>query len=238
MFIDIGLLLDIFKIPAPSGREYEMSKFIQEYLDKFKIKYDIDEIGNIYYIGFKNTPLLSAHMDTVQDDVDAKLTHLIRMRRDRFITGYGVIGGDDKNGIYIILELLRKYKLNFIFSVSEETGGIGISHFVKNNDISGLPYGLVLDRRGKSDIICEGNSYGTKEFQVELQTIGAEFKYSPAIGTFSDADSLSEQISCANLSVGYYEAHMKTEFVILQDLENALNYVNKNPHNHPRKINI
>jgi len=222
--LDKELLLNIFKIPAPSNEESQMAEFIKKTLDDYNIDYTQDSKGNVYNISNQNIPILSAHMDTVQDSIDAKLTAFIRIRGD-ILSGYGVIGADDKCGIYIILNLLKERKLNFVFSVGEEIGAHGIKHFIKHNDLLHVPYGIILDRRGNNDIICEKNEYGTKLFENALLEIGKVFTYSTNIGTFSDADFLNEKISCANLSVGYYNAHTKNEFVQLSDLQRAEHFV-------------
>jgi len=222
--MDKKLLLDIFRVPSMSGSEEGMAFYIKEYLKKLDIPFKTDAIGNIFYYEYEGKPLLSAHMDSVQDIDDASLTRFIKIRGNRVLSGYGVIGGDDKCGIYIILQLLKSMKVNFLFTVEEETGGAGSRNFIKDNDISHLPYGLILDRRGSGDIICEFNEYGTLEFEKVLEGIGEPFGYSKNTGTFSDGDYISEQISCANLSVGYYNWHSKTEFVDLEDLERAFDF--------------
>ena len=223
--MDKKLLLDIFRIPARTKHEDEMREFIKGFLSHLHIPFSVDARGNLYNITNDNSPLLSAHMDTVQDIDDALLTKFINIY-DNYLSGYGVIGGDDKCGIYIILELLKERKdLNFVFSVEEECGGNGIMTFVAGNDFSHIPYGIVLDRRGGNDIVCKKNDYGVKEFEDTLAEIGKLFGYKPAIGTFSDADYLNEQLSVANLSVGYYNPHMKSEFVKLNEVKNAMNFV-------------
>lgn len=227
--IDEGLLLSIFKIGSPSYKETAIASFVKEVLSINGIDFAIDIKGNIYNISNENMPLLSAHMDTVQKEEDRLLAEFCRIRTypdgKKILKGLGIIGGDDKCGVYIILEMLKSHKnLNFIFSVEEEVGGRGISSFVNERDFSKIPYGIVLDRRYGTDIICEKNNYGTKEFENDLATIGKKYNYSPASGTFSDANSISSFMSCANLSVGYYQPHSTHEYVSLEDLEKAIKY--------------
>lgn len=222
--MDKKLLLNLFKIPSQSKKEHNLSSFIKSFLKEIKIPFTEDKKGNIFNINHKGLPILSAHMDSVQDDIDAKLTDFIKIRED-ILSGYGVIGADDKCGIYIILNLLKDIKFNFIFSVEEEIGAFGIQYFLKHNILKNIPYGLVLDRRGSKDIICTNNQYGSKNFEDSLIQIGEVYGYSTDYGTFSDADYLNEQISCANLSVGYYNPHTKNEFVLLESLKNAEQFV-------------
>lgn len=224
--MDTKLLLELFHIPSQSSKEHRMKEFLCSYLKSISIPFTMDQAGNIYNISHKNKPILSAHMDTVQDNFDILMSKFIDVK-DGIIKGYGVIGADDKNGIYAILDLLKNghTDINFVFSVEEEIGGIGSSFFVRKNDLSHILYGLILDRRGSGDIICEYNEYGTKKFESVLTQIGTHYGFKPGKGTFSDADSLSDQISCANLSVGYYNAHCKNEYLVLSELQNTINYV-------------
>lgn len=219
------LLLELFKIPAPSYSEEIMAEYIKNKLNELKIPYKQDSMGNIYNTSYNNKPLLCAHMDTVQDNYDLALIEYINIKNN-CLSGYGVIGGDDKCGIYIILETLKNREVNFLFCVQEEVGGRGSSSWILGRRLDHIPYGLVLDRMGNTDILCTQNDYGVRELEIFLHEVGKDFGYSPAMGTFSDADSLNEVISCANLSVGYYGQHTKHEFVDLVDLEQAFKYVN------------
>lgn len=223
--MDTKLLLDLFFVASQSTNEKPMRKFLVDYLTSINIPFSEDTCGNIYNISHENKPLLSAHMDTVQDDFDILMRKYINIQNG-IIKGYGVIGGDDKCGIYSILDLLKNGHddVNFLFTVEEESGGVGSSTFVHHNDLSHILYGLVLDRRGAGDIICYNNNYGVKYFEEVLTKMGNSFGYKPSTGTFSDADFISSQISCANLSVGYYNAHSKNEYVVLHELQNSINF--------------
>lgn len=222
--MDTRLLLDIFHIPSSSGEEEGMRSYIIKFLKREGIPYSVDPYGNVYNINCRDRPLLNAHMDTVQGPDDAKLQKFAKIYNNQFLKGYGVIGADDKCGIYIILQLLKNNEFNFLFTVQEEVGCVGARYFVQTNDFSYIPYGLTFDRYGPSDILCTENDYGTPEFEEALATVGREFGYKPARGILSDADEISDQISTCNLSVGYYGHHTKQEFVDLYELENAVNF--------------
>ena len=62
---DLNLLLDLFHLYAPSGKEKPVLDFIKLVLDEEEIKYKQDDKGNIYCLNYKNTPLLSSHTDCV-----------------------------------------------------------------------------------------------------------------------------------------------------------------------------
>ena len=232
MTVNKEKLLELFHIPSGSHREKGMIEYVEKFMIENSISYHKDVNGNIFYFGYKDCPFVSAHMDTVQDEKDEKVAKFIRIYDDNIIRGYGVIGGDDKCGVYICLELIKKYKgkLNFSFSVEEEVGGAnGASQIVSKNiaRLKDITYGLVFDRRGNSDIICNKNNYGTEEFEKELEKIGKDFGYKPERGLSSDADKFKTHISCANISSGYYNPHSSTEYVVITDVENALNYGDK-----------
>jgi len=223
--VDNKLLMRLFKLPSQSGCEDDMISLVCKELDAIGIEYEVDSIGNIFNISQSGKPLLSAHLDTVQEKDDVKMADFIRMK-EGYIKGNGIIGGDDKCGVYIILYLLSQGdEFNFVFSVQEETGGQGINQFTLSNRFDNIPYGLVLDRKGNTDVICTKNEYGIEEFENVLLEIGGVFGYTKAIGTWSDADIISDYISCANISVGYYNAHTVDEYVSLNDLQKSVDFV-------------
>lgn len=222
--MDKDLLLNLFKIGNSSGNEQIVADFIKDYFDNMGISYSEDNYGNIFSLEDENLPILNAHMDSVQDFQDEMLSKFIKIRGN-IMSGYGVIGGDDKCGIFVILEVLKQRKVNFIITREEEVGCIGINHFMSKFDIKDYPWGLVLDRYGSGDIICKKNDYGTKEFEDALYEVGKSFGYKPSQGVYSDADFISEDISCANISVGYYAHHTKKEYVVLSELQNSINFV-------------
>lgn len=231
MAVDMVLLLDIFNIYSSSGEEKEMATFIMGHLSKNGIPFKTDAYGNIFSIS-NNTPLLSSHMDTVMRErkmfdsrpitvIKNLLTNKMEVRGER----PRIIGADDKCGIYIILKLLEEKKdINFLFSTGEEVGAVGAFGFVEENNLTHIPYAIVLDRGHNGDIICSKNNYGTKEFEEALEKIGVGFGYKSTGGVFSDCDAINGKLSCANLSVGYYGAHSFKEYFVIEEMENALNF--------------
>lgn len=223
------------------------SEYVQSFLKDLKINFTVDSYGNIYSMEHDNIPIMSAHMDTVRKNTDFCIGAFLsnQEENEKIFTG-GILGGDDKCGVYIILKLLQNgKKVNFVFSRDEEIGCLGIRDWVKDLKIverlKTLPYGLVLDRRGNTDIICSENSYGTKEFENDLVGVSEtkvkeiledgsiieknKYIYKPERGLCSDANTISNYISCANLSVGYYSPHSEKEYIIRADLETAYDYV-------------
>jgi len=209
----------------------ETSDYVIDFLNKNGIVYTKDSYGNVFNFDTKNAPLLSAHMDTVRQESDRVLGKTLSYHNALLATG-GILGGDDKCGVSIILEVLKKKKnkVNFCFSRDEEIGLVGITAISKedkNKIEANCLYCLVLDRAGNGDILCTKNDYGTKEFEDALikASLEGSFGYLPARGTSSDTAIIRDYISSTNLSVGYYNAHTKGEYILVKDYLNALDYV-------------
>ena len=211
------LLSKLYMIHSPSFGEEEISKFVIKVLQELNVS-DFSVFKNQIYNLIPDTPLLCAHMDQVGGPISRVVIH-----NDR-IWGNGNLGADDKNGVWIILKLLeRRRDFSFIFSTGEEAGGeVQELLDVKESEIEQLKYGLVFDRRGGSDVIAYSNDYCTKEFQADVLDIAAPFGYKESVGIFSDCDSISEYLSCVNLSCGYYEPHTNEEYTKIPELYNAL----------------
>jgi len=225
-----SILINLLKVYNQSGVEKFISEFIIRWLKKHNIDFTIDTAGNIYNFNHPNAPFLNAHLDSVQRESDKLAGVNLKMSNDLIIKSEGhVIGGDDLVGVYIILYLLghTDLRFNWILTVSEEIGGIGSTAFVNENSklLLDSAYGIVIDRRGKEDIICSKNNYGTLDFEQKLAHVGKDFKFSPNSGTWCDADKWRSFVSCANLSCGYYEAHTSNEYVKLTEVFNTINYI-------------
>lgn len=207
------------------------AEYIKTFLDSLGVEYKVDSYGNIFFLDYENYPLLSAHMDTVRNEEDFCIGAFLTESDDDKIMSGGILGGDDKCGVYIILRAIEAgKKVNFIFSRDEEIGCVGIKKLVGDNEIcekiKKCLWCLVLDRRGNSDIICKLNDYGTAEFESALEKISNDnnFGYKPTKGLCSDANTIRDYISTANISTGYFCPHSQKEYIVKADLETAYNY--------------
>lgn len=215
--IKVSELIEVLKVPTFSKREYHMQNYIKKQLKKLEIPFEEDDSGNIFRF-IENTPLLSAHMDTVGGADDIAVLNLMYYSNG-IIQGLGNIGADDKVGIFIILKLLEEYdNLSFAFTVEEETGSVGANSLsnVYGDEISKCLYGIIIDRRGDSDIIGSKNDYCVREFEEDILSIVSGYKVT--MGSISDADVYNEYISCINISCGYYKPHTADEYVIWRDV--------------------
>jgi acetylornithine deacetylase/succinyl-diaminopimelate desuccinylase-like protein len=228
------MMLDLFRIYSPSKFEIGTVNFIKNRLTELNIPFEMDKNNNIFNLTHANRPMLNSHMDQVSSDPAGKYlikyTDIIPHGKDLILKSLCNLGCDDRAGCFLILILLEKYPdLNFIFTVEEEIGGVNgikaVDFEAYKEIVNSIPYGLTLDRRNFGDIICKNNDYGTKEFDEWLETIGKDFDYKSTHGSVSDANTISNFMSCANLSVSYFNPHSKTEFLSLSGLKNTYDYI-------------
>lgn len=238
---DKALLKELYLLRSYSGFEEPVRRGIMTFLTKLKIPF-INYNGNIVGINHPGKPLFSAHMDMVNAEgyflkdsefaveggvftVDDKTN--IRLYRDKEKKKQTSLGADDKNGIWVILTLLRNgHQINFAFCHSEETGGSGSRQIVANDElakrISECQYGIIIDRKNKGDIIGYNNNYCLAlDDKLETFSKAKDFGYSVATGSISDADRFAELLECVNLSCGYYEPHTSKEYTNLNELWNT-----------------
>lgn len=220
-----------FGIPLDKQlRDVYPEQNVINYLKSWNKDLKQDEYGNLYIIN-PWTPLLSAHMDTVQWTEDAENMPHIHINKKKWTISYdkSIIWWDDKCGIALAMELYEKYwnKVSLIFSRQEETWHNWATEFCRHHLdlLKQCKYCLVMDRKNAWDIISSENGYCSKEFEDEIYRCTKDFWYKPIHGSISDADAYSNYINCVNLSVWYYNAHTKSEFIVIEELKNAFNAV-------------
>lgn len=248
------LLKKLYCIRSYSKKEDEMIAFIKSQIPDDYRQY----ARNIYRIKDPTQPILCAHMDQVNCSSFPLIKSMEEYRKyldtydkyndtvDHFevseVNEVGAfnaageqisLGADDKNGIYIILELLKEYPdLNFVFTVEEETGMKGATELCNctpfTEFLKKAPYMILLDRRNGRDIIHKtySSKYSvTLHYYIEdlSEYIGLDYK--SETGLASDANKFSEYIECVNLSVGYYKPHSKDEYTDLDELTDTYNLV-------------
>jgi len=166
---------------------------------------------------------LVAHMDTVHEKESTPKTFCYK---DGKISSPQGVGGDDRCGIYMIMEIVKKHKCSVLFLEDEEVGGVGAGKFVNHDASNGIEfnYMIELDRRGSKDAVfydCANDEF--EDF------ITADGDWKTAWGSFSDISTIAPALGCAavNLSCGYYNAHTKTEYVVLAEMEENIKKVCK-----------
>ena len=174
----------------------------------------ISENGYVYAKG-EIPVLLLAHMDTVHHEQCKDIVE----ENGKLSSPQG-IGGDDRCGIYMILEIIKKYNCSVVFCEDEEIGAVGAQKFVQSEIAQGLKFNYIIefDRKGSRDAVfynCDNDEF--EEF------ITKEF-FKTAYGSFSDISTIAPALGVAavNLSCGYYEAHTTKEYVVMSEMERVI----------------
>ncbi len=213
----------------------KICKFSQGKLKKYLAneikKYNYEPIvgdGFLFAKGQNCEVLLTAHMDTVHKE---KVRDYYEFERDgkHVLSSPQGIGGDDRCGIYMILQILRnsKYRPHILFCEDEEKGGEGSSKFITTKHIYELlqcKFLVELDRTNAKDLVFYDDDNADFHDFCEKVT-----KYKENYGSFSDISVLSPAlgISSVNISCGYYHAHTTKEEVVMEEMFSSIRAVKK-----------
>ncbi|KAJ5072053.1 hypothetical protein M0811_09697 [Anaeramoeba ignava] len=225
------LLMQLLRIPSPSDYETRVRDFITNLLHEHDVPF-MEYQGNLFWVQEMGRPMLCAHMDTVQNIDDCIYISAIKMENN-IVSGEGIIGADDKCGVFVILDLLvrSKIKFNWLITCQEETGLNGSRNFVASDYAYALldfPYCLVLDDIESGLIRCFEVGFGTEAVEDFLVNIGRDFQFFGAISPgICDSHILKQYVSSPSISVGAYNIHTKDEFVDLRALVNARGFIEK-----------
>lgn len=172
--------------------------------------------------------LLTAHMDTVHKvNVIDFYEYYDEENERHIISSPQGIGGDDRCGIYMILEIIKTHKCSVLFCEDEEVGGIGSEKFCKTEyivELSDMKYLIELDRANATDAVFY-NCYN----ELFIDFIESNTGYKDSWGTFSDISNLAPEceVAAVNLSCGYYNAHKTNEYVVIEEMLNTIEVVKK-----------
>lgn len=177
-----------------------------------------------------NAPImLVAHLDTVHK---TPVQTICRSEDGNILMSPEGIGGDDRCGVYALLEVYRKAETKpwLLFTCDEEIGGYGAEHFCKDfrdnqfpNELKTIKLIIEIDRKGSQDAVyydCD-----CPELETYITTKGFQTDF----GTFSDICLISPTMGIAsvNLSSGYYNAHTLHEYIVMPEIENTITKVSE-----------
>ena len=174
-------------------------------------------------------PLMCTHLDTINTHRKYKLTKEDIVLFDKDIkldkaSKASCLGGDDRCGVYIALELLANgLPYAFGFFLDEEIGGVGSKKYIPIMDTEHITALVGLDRKGSNDVALYGYD------NSELTEIFEKQGYKKAFGTFTDASNIAEgcDLACVNLSIGYYNEHTPHEQIKFSETQNTLTMLRK-----------
>jgi len=177
-----NLLLELVQIDSHSRKERDVAEFIKRYCEGMGGQVEIDDAGekvggntgNVIARFPGTIPdappiMMSAHMDTVVPGEGVRpIVEGDIIRTD----GTTVLGGDDKSGCAVIVEVIKCLQeqniphapIEAIFSICEEVGLLG----AKNVDVSKLKskHGIVFDSDDPGFLFTKGPSSNHMEFRV------------------------------------------------------------------------
>ena len=156
--------------------------------------------------------LLVAHMDTVHRQPVEQICY----SEDRAVAmSPQGIGGDDRCGVWMILQILRTTNCHVLFCEDEEVGCIGAKKFTGGSLRPQVNYIVELDRRGNNDAVfyrCDN---------PEFEDFVTSFGFETAGGSCSDISYIAPYLETAavNISCGYYCEHQRHEYIHLEEIE-------------------
>ena len=188
-----------------------LKKYVTKHLST---TYHDVQSGNGYVYAQGTMPvLLVAHLDTVHKKLPQTVLY---DEETKAISSPEGIGGDDRCGIYIIFEVIKKFHCSVLFCEDEEIGAIGADKFTDTDFAQQLSFNYIIefDRKGSNDAVfydCDNPKF--EEF------ITKDF-FKTAHGSFTDISILAPFFGCAavNLSCGYYNAHTTSEYVVFPEM--------------------
>lgn len=217
-------------VQSASYETKRMKRFIKKELAKMDLGHTCDSYGNIYVTkGDADLyPTMVCHIDTVHEinddvkviQVDDKLLAIDTTDCKR----YG-IGGDDKVGIYITLQMLKHFD-NFkaVFFLDEEVGCVGSSQadFTFFDDSTIV---LECDRKGINDFVTSitGTTLSDDTLHQDIDHILTKYNRRKVNGGITDVGEIAEKntVQVANMSCGYYDPHTANEYIIISEVEST-----------------
>lgn len=167
--------------------------------------------------------LLVAHLDTVHKHLPQTIDYDKNLNT---LSSKNGLGADDRCGVYMILEIVKKYNCSVVFCEDEETGGLGadkFSSYILEHDAEALKnnYIIEIDRQGKNDAVFYGCA------NDDFEKFVTQGYFDTNYGTFSDISVICPDLGIAgvNLSCGYYKQHTVNEYVKIDEFDKCLNGV-------------
>ena len=197
-------------------RQKELKHYLSGRLKK--LGYEVTHKKGFLY-GEGDVPvLLVAHLDTVHQE---KPSIICRSEDGRYIMSPQGIGGDDRCGVYMILQILKEVRCHVLFCEDEETGGNGARAFARSGIKIDVNYIVEMDRRGNNDAVfydCDN---------PEFTEFVCSFGFSEEMGSFSDISVVAPYLETAavNISAGYYNEHRPNEVIDRFAMQNNIDRI-------------
>ena len=191
----------------------ELKRYLAEHLKASD--YDVMIENGFLYAAGEVPVLLVAHLDTVHNEAPSIIC---RSADGRYIMSPQGIGGDDRCGVYMILQIISEVRCHVLFCEDEEGGGRGARAFEGSGLEVDVNYIVELDRRGNNDAVFYGcDNPNFTEFVCS-------FGFEEATGTFSDISVVAPYLKTAavNISADYYNEHRLREMIDTFAMQNNI----------------
>ena len=231
-------LTEVLSVPTYSRNEKLMIEYLQKVLTEKNYDHYTDSHGNVYVTkgNLKHFPCFVAHTDTVHP-VNLNMTVLQTEDTNDGLILTGIdktngkpsgIGGDDKCGVYLALEMLDALpNVKAAFFVSEEIGCKG-SMYADPKFFENVGYVIQYDSPGGNSMsltlmgryLFNQKSHFANKVTGLIKEHGiTDWAYHP----YTDVWQIMEKfnIACLNLAAGYYRYHTDNEYVVVDDVQNG-----------------
>ena len=175
----------------------------------------VSEDGFIFAQGEIPVTLI-AHMDTVHKEAPI----VCMSKKCNVLMAPQGIGGDDRCGIFMVLEIASKLKCSVIFTEDEETGRVGAKKFCKSDLNPNSNWIIEFDRKGDNDAVfysCDNEDF--TKFVTDKK-----YGFEKAFGSCSDISSIAPHLGIAavNISAGYFNPHTCSEYIVMDYVYNNI----------------
>jgi tripeptide aminopeptidase len=230
------LLKRVLSIQTMYGHEQNAVAFLLAHCAERGYRAVTDKYRNVYirkgrlHQKGEKFPLVCAHIDTVHPMEEKVIQESNGILRAFSTEGQQIgIGGDCLAGVFICLELLEAFpKIKVAFFSGEEIGCKGSSH-ARARFFCNVGYGIEFDSPG-NNTMSYSNS-GVKNFHDNGAFINTALPSLDRYGItswqrhpFTDVLKLRTRFgfACLNLAAGYYRMHSNSEYVVMEDVQNAI----------------
>ena len=186
-------------------------------------------------------PCVVSHMDTVHSShrelIETKTNLIIEdtgeSEMGELIAKHPItkeqtgIGGDDKCGVYVCLEMFERFDiLKGAFFVEEEIGMLG-SKQADDKFFENVGYAIQFDAPSSNWIseVCSGVKLFDEDFKEEIKGTLNECGYTKfSKDPFTDVNQLASKydFNCLNLGCGYYRQHTNSEYVVVEEVSDSI----------------
>ena len=231
------LLKQLYRISSRSGAEDRIKSFVLDCLIDVELKVETDETGNLFITKGEAEfyPSVAAHLDEIHSPCKREVV----IEGDKIFTVDKLwnrvgCGADDKNGLWIIINLLRSEPVLKValFVQEERTGDVAGCRGARACDLSffsDVKFVLECDRKGRSDVVSIGKDDTLLcDSDFIPQYLLSKYGYEMVKGGKTDVVELKMrglEIPVCNIACGYYDAHKNSEYTMLSELQNCLSFV-------------